>query len=163
MAHARAWITGARRPAPSIAERDVPRLEIADAPLPPIERRDTSERAVGDWNTTASPRRVQRREKHHAPPSTAEISPPRNVVARSWELASAAMREGDYRRAERAFDDLALSSDATTRDAARLARAQIWLAEGRFAEAHPELDLLSTSGSTPYIRQRASEARKAIP
>jgi hypothetical protein len=68
------------------------------------------------------------------------------------------MRDGDYARAERAFDELIASGDAHTRDAARLARAQMWLSQGRASETRAELESLATEGATPFVRARAAEA-----
>ena len=80
-----------------------------------------------------------------------------------WTVAATAMREGDYAGAEAAFADLASSSDAPTRDAARLARAQVWIAQGKASQARPELASLSTGGATPLVRKRAAEALDALP
>jgi thioredoxin-like negative regulator of GroEL len=72
------------------------------------------------------------------------------------------MRSGDYATAERAFDQLASSSEPQPRDEARLARAQVWLAEGRVSEARPELAALAASGATPLVRQRAGDELRRI-
>ncbi len=80
-----------------------------------------------------------------------------------WVVAAAAMRSGDYAAAEAAFNELARSPDPSTRDAARLARAQVLVARGRAAEARPELRDLSIDGATPRVRKRAAEALEALP
>jgi len=72
------------------------------------------------------------------------------------------MRAGDYATAERAFDQLASSPDPQPRDEARLARAQVWLAEGRASEARPELAALAASGATLLVRQRAEAELRRI-
>jgi hypothetical protein len=79
----------------------------------------------------------------------------------AWITAASAMRSHDYATAERAFAELAGSSDAKTRDEARLARAQVWLATGRASDALPELRDLASSGATPLVRQRASDELRA--
>jgi hypothetical protein len=76
----------------------------------------------------------------------------------AWIAAASAMREGDYARAERAFEALTASSDENTRDSARLARAQIWIAQRRSSDAQRELEDLAQTGATPFIRDRATEA-----
>jgi thioredoxin-like negative regulator of GroEL len=84
-------------------------------------------------------------------------------TARSpWIVAAEAMRTRDYRSAERAFDELVNSPDPHTRDAARLARAEVWIAEGRVGEARSELEALRAVGATASIRNRASEAFQSL-
>jgi hypothetical protein len=72
------------------------------------------------------------------------------------------MRAGDYVGAEAAFNELARSPEASTRDAARLARAQVWIAQGRMAQARPELQSLTVDGATPLVRKRAADALDAL-
>jgi hypothetical protein len=68
------------------------------------------------------------------------------------------MRDGDYDRAERAFDILANAPDAATRDSARLARAELWLAEGRRLEARHVFESLARSAGSAFVRERAAAA-----
>ena len=75
-----------------------------------------------------------------------------------WDAAARAMRSGDYAVAERAFDELAHSTDPRTRDEARLARAQLLLAQRRGSEARPELESLASTGATRLVRARATDA-----
>ena len=76
-----------------------------------------------------------------------------------WAEAADALRAGDQARAERALAPLTQTADEHTRDAARLARAQLWLAEGRrISEARSDLQDLAATSATPLIRQRAREA-----
>jgi hypothetical protein len=82
--------------------------------------------------------------------------------ANAWEVAATAMRDGDHATAERAFAELAQSTDESTRDAARLARAQLWLADGRTSEARSELESLVGTGATPLVRGRAGEALRNL-
>jgi hypothetical protein len=84
--------------------------------------------------------------------------PDANVVsARAWARAAAALREDDFDAADRAFDELGHTSEPATRDAARLARAQLWISRGRGAAVRPVLEQLAQSGATPLVRQRAAE------
>jgi hypothetical protein len=80
----------------------------------------------------------------------------------AWSAAAAALRIGDYAAAERAFDELAGSGDPRTRDEARLARAQVWIAEHRGDKARAELESLAASGATLLVRQRAADALRAM-
>jgi hypothetical protein len=72
------------------------------------------------------------------------------------------MRINDYAGAERAFNQLAASPDAHTRDAARLARAQLWIALGRASDARAELERLRISGATATLREQAAEAFQSL-
>ena len=76
---------------------------------------------------------------------------------RAWARAAAALREDDFDAADRAFDELGHSADPATRDAARLARAQLWISRGREAAVRPVLEQLAQSGATALVRQRAAE------
>jgi len=75
-----------------------------------------------------------------------------------WVEAADAMRRGDHATAERAFGTLIASGDPHVRDEARLARAQIWVADGRIAEARPELERLAATGATVLVRDSARDA-----
>jgi len=79
------------------------------------------------------------------------------VSVRAWARAAAALREDDFDAADRAFDELGHALDPATRDAARLARAQLWISRGREAAVRPVLEQLAQSGATPLVRQRAAE------
>jgi hypothetical protein len=76
---------------------------------------------------------------------------------RAWARAAAALREDDFESADRAFNELTHATDPMTRDAARLARAQLWMSRGRESEVRPVLEQLAQSGATPLVRRRATE------
>ena len=78
--------------------------------------------------------------------------------AATWEPVAAALRAGDTSAAESALNRLAALNDARTRDAARLARAQLWLSRGRATPARDELQDLAATGATLTIRARARDA-----
>jgi hypothetical protein len=92
---------------------------------------------------------------------TAEPAPPEPSAApepsAGWERAAQALKARDVPRAENALGELAQSQDAATRDAALLARAQLWISQGRSAEARPVLETLAKTGATPLVRRRAAE------
>jgi hypothetical protein len=76
---------------------------------------------------------------------------------RAWERAALALREDDFEGADRAFDELAHSANPATRDAARLARVQLWMSRGREREVRSVLEQLAQTGATPLVRRRATE------
>jgi hypothetical protein len=130
---------------PAVAEVSV--NDLPPAPVqPPVPARRVS--AAGPPAATLSAPAVQAAEAG-APPSW-------------WTLAASAMRAGDYVGAEAAFNELARSPEASTRDAARLARAQVWIAQGRVSQARPELQSLTVDGATPLVRKRAADALDAL-
>jgi hypothetical protein len=79
------------------------------------------------------------------------------VSVRAWARAAAALREDDFEGADRAFGELTQATEPMTRDAARLARAQLWMSRGREQEVRPVLEQLAQSGATPLVRRRATE------
>jgi hypothetical protein len=85
------------------------------------------------------------------------------AAAGLWEAVSRALRASDNTAADSALARLAASDDAQTRDAARLARAQLWLSWGRGAAARAELEDLAATGARPIIRARARETLQAHP
>jgi hypothetical protein len=158
---------------PPAAIESPPALAVAPPDPLPIEGKGPDAMAKGasgtsfdadDHRSRSSPRRA--RNRHAAPAAPAQASAQAAGPSRAeppphpWIEAASAMRAGDYVRAERALDALIGGGDAVTRDAARLARAQIWLARDRAADAAKELDALSETGATPYVRERAGALRQ---
>lgn len=130
--------TTASVPSSEPAAIDPETLPIAMDPAPPA-----AVRAVGSGSTVAT-------------------SPATAPSTGGWVAAAEAMRTGDYGAADRAFGDLTASPDARTRDEARLARAQVWVAQGRTAEARRELEQLAVSGATPLVRSRAADMMRSL-
>ncbi len=101
----------------------------------------------------------------HARPPTVQVPEPNApaggkadvVYERAWARAAEALRKDDFDGADRAFNELCGAPDAATRDAARLARAQLWIAHGRGAAVRPVLQNLATTGATALVRERAAE------
>jgi hypothetical protein len=90
------------------------------------------------------------------------VAPPtRQVVEEqaqsSWTRAAEALRNGDTAQAETALIELSNTESVGTRDSARLTLAQVYLSQGREAEARALLTRLSEGGATPFVRRRASE------
>jgi hypothetical protein len=79
----------------------------------------------------------------------------------AWSRAAQALRARDEAEAIKALEELAHSPEATTRDAALLARAQLDVRQGRLQHAAPVLRQLASSGATPLIRRRAGEVLSA--
>jgi hypothetical protein len=121
--------------------------------------------------TSQAPRSVRSQPQPATEPASAEpaIDPPHVVTAAvpetprvptaaaasGWATAAEAMRSGKVQEADRAFADLSFSADPRERDAAKLARAELWMANGHAAEARPILAELAATGATPLVRKRA--------
>jgi hypothetical protein len=171
-------------PLPDAPPAALPSADIAEPELPParlpLPSDETSAPAAAPEVTTAV---APRAAGPSAPPVEASRAPTGTLVAPAvgppraatpvasespaaavpsptmlWAAAAAALRAGDYAAAERAFDELARTGDPRARDESRLARAQIWLAQGQAARATPELTALAESGATSFVRARAREA-----
>jgi hypothetical protein len=99
-------------------------------------------------------------------PSSSAMAPTPSASAATthggWAAAAEALRAGDYALADRAFGELAASGDPRTRDEARLARAQVWIAQRRNADARRELEQLAASGATTLVRARASDMLRSM-
>jgi hypothetical protein len=89
-------------------------------------------------------------------PATAVESASPKVQA-AWVRAADAQRRDDFAAADSAYSELCEAKDPATRDAARLARAQLWIAHGRGAEIRSVLVDLAARGATQLIRQTARE------
>jgi hypothetical protein len=74
-----------------------------------------------------------------------------------WAIVASALEHGDKPKADRALRELSSSGDPLTRDAAELARAQIWIADGNGESFRTTLVRLSQYGQSPLIRRRAAE------
>jgi hypothetical protein len=99
-----------------------------------------------------------------APHPTASRSAEQDAAPEGpWTIAAEAMRRKDYATAEHAFDALASSRDPRTRDEARLARAQLWIAQGRSAASRRELEGLAEGGATEFVRRRAADTLRRRP
>jgi hypothetical protein len=108
---------------------------------------------------TPAPRTMAPERTLGAVPTPASVdSPPPSA----WAAVAEAMRAGDYTGAQRSLDELVHAEDTKTRDDARLARAQVWIAQRRTERARPELEDLATSGHTPLVRQRAAQALRMM-
>ncbi len=136
-------------PLPEPATPAEPLVVSPDAVLPGVE-------------PTAPVRALKPRLASTPAPAPSHDPTPEVSATNAWVTAAAAIRSGDYSQAEDAFAELARSPDAHTRDAARLARAQIWVSRGRIEEARPELDDLATNGATAPLRERAAAALASV-
>jgi hypothetical protein len=74
-----------------------------------------------------------------------------------WADVAKSLRSKNYDRAQRSLNELSQSGDAAERDTARLSLAQLWLQQGKTAQARQLLRELSASGASPFIRKRAGE------
>jgi hypothetical protein len=63
----------------------------------------------------------------------------------------------DFRGADNVFAELGRRDDTATREAARLARAAWWIANGKHAEVRPVLADLAAKATTPSVQRQARE------
>lgn len=120
---------------PETAQREAPQLEALSLDALPTE---TSE-PPATKRTTA----------------TDASSPPTPTA--TWGSVAAAMRNGDTTSALRDLDRLVAQTRGKDREAAELARAQLWLTTGNAARAHESLTQLATRGRDPLVRSRAAQ------
>jgi hypothetical protein len=171
---ARLAVAAAERDSPSVEGRSKPAVVKRRSALAPKlpSKDDTTPPASSDAVVAvedlpvarpALPPQAPPAQPRAASPERPSASPPSGKPGTGWIDAAAALRAGDYVRAEQMFGEIARSADARTRDEARLARAQVWLAQGRRSDAEPELEELAGSGATPLVRQRAAQAIDALP
>lgn len=76
---------------------------------------------------------------------------------KQWESAAKNLASQDFKGADSVFADLAKRSDTGTREAARLARAAWWTANGRQNEVKPVIADLAANATTPSVRQQARD------
>lgn len=141
-----------------------------DAPTPaPSASAQVSLPASAQDRAVARPAQAPLEAAPSPPPAVAssesreapKLATPRPVtsaqVAETWSEAATALRQGDTQRANKALDELSRSRDAATRDAARLALAELWMSQQQADKAQPLLRELAAKGATPLIRRRAKE------
>jgi hypothetical protein len=152
--------------APAVDPATAPAAATIPAPPPavPLLAPEPPRPAPPVAAATAAPAHLRmsaRRAPAAAQPAPAETPPDRPTV--SWQAAAAALRANDRVQAELALTALAETTDLRTRDAARLARAQLWLSQGNVDRARADLQDLAASGVTSLIRQSAREALQTAP
>jgi hypothetical protein len=98
------------------------------------------------------------RTSHRLPVVDVEIPPsPDAATDRAWETAAASLSARDFRGADQVFAELGRRDDTATREAARLARAAWWIANGKQAEVRPVLADLAAKATTPLVQRQARE------
>jgi len=80
-----------------------------------------------------------------------------------WARVARALSASDWLRADEALVELSATSDPATRDAAELARAELWIAHGRGGALRASVERLSAFGATPLIRRRAARLLERMP
>jgi hypothetical protein len=83
------------------------------------------------------------------------------VTDKQWESAAKNLASQDFKGADSAFAELGKRNDPATREAARLARAAWWTANGRQSEVKPVLADLAANATTPSVRQQARDLLRA--
>lgn len=140
-------------------ERPVP--EASKPPVLVLPHGDEASATLSGSREVGAPRL-----KPQADDTAAEISPgwseagatPASAAeASAWRRAASAFEKHDSLAADRALEELTAGADANTRDAAWLARAQLWISDGARDKAVPVLQRLATDGATAIIRKRAQD------
>jgi hypothetical protein len=80
---------------------------------------------------------------------------------KQWESAAQKLASQDFKAADSAFAELGKRSDVATREAARLARAVWWTANGRQNEVKPVIVDLAANATTPSVRHHAQNLLSA--
>jgi hypothetical protein len=76
---------------------------------------------------------------------------------RAWQLAARSVSFQDFKQADRAFAELGKRADPATREAARLARAAWWMANGKQAQVRAVIADLAANATTPSVVKQARE------
>jgi hypothetical protein len=79
------------------------------------------------------------------------------AIDEKWESAAKSLTSKNFNGADSVFAELGKRGDAATREAARLARAAWWTANGRENEVKPVIADLAANATTPSVRAQARE------
>ena len=79
------------------------------------------------------------------------------AIDQQWESAAKNLTSKDFKGADSSFAELAKRTDPATREAARLARAVWWTANGRQNEVKPVIADLAANATTPSVRAHARD------
>jgi hypothetical protein len=136
---------------------DPARRPSAASPPPPSDTPPAAKRR----NTAPPPSEPAPREATPAPAPaeapTGAVESASPKVQAAWVRAADAQRRDDFAAADSAYSELCEANDSATRDAARLARAQLWIAHGRADQVRSVLSDLAARGATQLVRQTARE------
>jgi hypothetical protein len=83
------------------------------------------------------------------------------AIDEKWETAAKSLSSKNFSGADSVFAELGKRGDAATREAARLARAVWWTANGRENEVRPVIADLAANATTPSVRAQARERIRA--
>jgi hypothetical protein len=144
-------------PAEGEAKRAVPAEAVATGSAPLHARATTSRDRV-----QANERTTLRAESEPEGP-VAEAEPARIASDGPWGRVARALSASDWQRADAALVELARAADPATRDAADLARAELWIAHGHGDAFRPNVERLARDGYTPLIRRRAARLLDRLP
>jgi len=84
-------------------------------------------------------------------------TPPDTPTSQAWDAAAESLAANDFKAADKAFADLGKRNDAPTREAARLARALWWIANGRESEVQAVVADLAANATNVSVRKRARD------
>jgi hypothetical protein len=142
----------------------------AIAAYPPAETSEAAARpgaAVSPRTRSAAPSEhdeVLAKEPEPAPvhPDEAAEAPPAPPDG-PWTRVARALSASDWQQADAALVELMSTADPATRDAAELARAELFIAHGRGDALRPSVERLAHSGYSPLIRKRATRLLERLP
>lgn len=165
--------TSAHRSAAPAAAVDVRAQEDAPgavAAYPPVEAPQAEARpgaAVPPRARSAAPSEhaeALAKEPEPAPaPSEEMAEAPPGPADGPWARVARALSASDWQRADAALVELMNTADPATRDAAELARAELFIAHGRGGAFRPSVERLAQSGYSPLIRKRATRLLERLP
>jgi hypothetical protein len=137
---------------PRAAFADLPRREPLGAPHAASGASGAKREAPAPVSAAPSPTNEASTETPASP-----LLPSAPVdEAGPWSRVSRALASKDWTTADRALAELGASLDPATRDAAELARAQLWMAHGNGERFRSTLERLARSGATALVRRRAA-------
>jgi hypothetical protein len=142
--------------AKAVAGEPAPAAELAAAPQDPAGNAGAAELKANeaDEASAASTRRL--------PVIDVEIPATSDpTIDRAWESAAQNLTSKDFKGADSAFAELGKRDDPATREAARLARAVWWKANGRQNEVKPVIADLAANATTPSVRAHARDLLRA--
>jgi hypothetical protein len=117
--------------------------------------------AMPERQDALEPTRAQPDSVPAGPDEEAELT--RTASDGPWGRVARALSAGDWQRADAALVELARAAEPATRDAADLARAELWIAHGRGGAFRADVERLARAGYTPLIRKRAARLLDRLP
>jgi len=158
---AKAWVAR-----PSTAALSESSFRLSNAIVPSIAMTAQQESApspiVAGLPATAPEPFAEPQGVHRLPIVNVEIpAVPDAETNRAWETAAQSVYLQDFKQADKALAELGKRADPATREAARLARAVWWMANGKEAEVRTVIADLAANATTPSVVKQARELLRA--